>query len=215
MVSHAPSSVHVQRISIMSTDGSLWIWLVDIEAVPHMDHVSKGYGRALRLALHSVSAKECIHSSGDQGNQFLHFSTVAPMACGKWREDRDMLHGNGHLTSYDGFFATSYLAASCFSWAFEAQNAFFLILRNAIRFGALAMLGSFLYFIGGGDSWAGSYSSEARHGMRDPSSCPLKTSFLHSSSYLSWVSSFSTTSLSSMISSFDVTWKTLPPCQTQ
>ena len=33
--------------------------------------------------------------------------------------------------------------------ALEAQNAFFLILRNAIRFGALAMLGSFLYFIGG------------------------------------------------------------------
>ncbi len=31
----------------------------------------------------------------------------------------------------------------------EAQNAFFLILRNAIRFGALAMLGSMLHFIGG------------------------------------------------------------------
>jgi len=30
----------------------------------------------------------------------------------------------------------------------SAQNAFFLILRNAIRFGALAMLGSMLHFIG-------------------------------------------------------------------
>eukprot|EP00438_Fugacium_kawagutii_P002119 Skav218469 [mRNA] locus=scaffold538:961360:964601:+ [translate_table: standard] len=32
----------------------------------------------------------------------------------------------------------------------EAQNAFFLILRNILRFGALAMLGSLLYFIGAG-----------------------------------------------------------------
>jgi len=55
----------------------------------------------------------------------------------------------------------------------SAQNAFFLILRNAIRFGALAMLGSFLYFIGilvisGATGLGGYYIFQAFHPQMSP-----------------------------------------------